>query len=151
MAAGYPFLGECELAELRGLMTGALSHGWLDWVWEDDADLQNRRLVAVLTDNARFIVEPVLPDDRSIDWDGLQAIARDGVHDADELAWQYVEQEMPGLALIALTSMQVSIRMPGRILETNAQRVEGTTAFWEFELTDVLSSPVELSVRSISQ
>ncbi|MFH1845454.1 MAG: hypothetical protein ABIF77_19895 [bacterium] len=151
MAVGYPFLGECELAELRGLMTGALSHGWLDWLWEDDAEIQNRHLVAILADNAQRIVEPVLPDNRFVDRDGVMEIARDVVQDRDELAWQFVERVMPGLGLIALTDMQVSIRMPGRILETNAHRVEGETAYGEFELTEVLSGAVELSVRSIRQ
>jgi hypothetical protein len=38
--------------------------------------------------------------------------------------------------------------MPGPIVETNAEEIEGRTAVWKIDLLDAVEEPIELYARS---
>lgn len=54
-------------------------------------------------------------------------------------------------AMFANYVIEYEITMPGKIVNSNAPQITGTTAKWHYKLLDVMEKPVSLEVRSHSR
>jgi hypothetical protein len=61
---------------------------------------------------------------------------------------RFLERELPGVDATVLTSLEVSLRMPGRLVETNADEREDGVVRWELDLSEAIRGPIEIYARS---
>lgn len=54
----------------------------------------------------------------------------------------------PGAALSFMTSLNLSVDMPGRVIDGNYERIEDGRAKWSFDLSDAILEPLVLEVES---
>ncbi len=58
-----------------------------------------------------------------------------------------IYEKYPGVGLSFMTSVELSVEMPGRITGGNAERVDGKRATWTFDISDAIVAPVEIIVE----
>lgn len=141
IAAAYPRLDKAQLAELRGLAAGVCTMGarataGVDGGLELDEDLA----VATLVDLAR----PVIGGDSA----RLRDIAAAAIEDQPGVIEAFLERELPGYSLAGATTLELSVVLPGRVVETNGQVGDDGKVTWSFQLGDPLVAPRTCWARS---
>ena len=144
MAETYPFLTSEEISELRGLMAGHLALYRFD-IPEDEEKDQEERVIRSVAFYAGKLVARDHPD---ADLLGIQGIAQTVVEDSDGALDDYVGENLPGVELAVFTDVTLKVEMPGAIVDTNAEEIEGRTAVWKIDLLDAVEGPIELYARS---
>ncbi len=145
MAAAYPFLGTTQLAELEGFFDGAMLVALQTQLDLEEGEVAPEPLTSSVTERATRIVQETRP---AADVSGLHDLVSGVVSDADNAMEDFLDQNLPGVDAAVFTSYTLRVKMPGRIVESNATRIEDGTAIWELDLGDPLQKPVQLEVRS---
>src|SRR3989304_3280364 len=68
--------------------------------------------------------------------------------ESDEEDEHFLEQNLPGAALAASTEIIVRLRMPGTVVETNADQRDGDVLVWKFSPWDASVSALEVVAES---
>jgi hypothetical protein len=145
MAAAYPFLGTTELTELESFFDGAMLIALQTLLDLEEGGLPPEPLTGFLTERATRIVREARP---AADVSGLHDLVAGVVTDAENASEDFLDQNLPGVDAAVFTSYTLRVKMPGRIVESNATRIEDGTAIWELDLGDPLQKPLQLEVRS---
>ncbi len=146
----YPRLRPESRGELIGLAMGALWATAEDGRW-DMGDSQRSEayapLVEHLTDRALRLVRDRYPQA------GRELFAAEFRRmlvelEEDEDFEDFLESRLPGAVLAGNTQLVMRLKLPGRVLESNAHDSDGDTLVWEFSPWDAVLVPVELFARS---
>lgn len=144
IAQDHPRLTAEQKAELAGLvragMWSAIETGLLDSESDVDEDALFERFVSRTADLAADAMRPSYPSVRP---DDLEILIRDAVEDDDGILGRLFRERLPGLDLAGTLSLEIRLVPPGRVLESNAERVAGDTLVWELDAWDAVASPVE--------
>ncbi len=144
LALDYPALDEPARAELRGLVGGAALR-YIALEQEDAAEPAYATFLAALAEQARAVIARQYPEATAAAiGERLHGVLR-GAGEGSDAAFA---ERLPGLDLVASTDLSFRLTLPGPVLETNAERVEGNTAIWRFGLSDALLEPVQLYAKS---
>jgi len=140
-AAAYPRLTAAQLAELHGLALGVCAMGARaaaasDGGLEFDETLAIETLAALSRDAIGG--DPVR----------LRELASTAIHDEDKAVEAYIDREMPGYALAGTTTLELSVVLPGRVVETNGTIGDDGIVTWSFQLGDPLVGPRMCWARS---
>ncbi len=145
LQAIVPSLTDGDRRALTGLLAGAL----LANVQLEPSAGDQDAIVEVLTRSvAVYAAEILHRHDPEAPTDSLRQIASEAILDPGGDLEAFLRREMPGAYLAGATSISVSVTVPGLIVDTNADRVEGRTVSWNLDTWDALVRPVELYVRS---
>lgn len=145
MSETFPRLSDNEIAELRGLMTGHLALYRFDLEDDEEEARQEEAMVAAVSYYSREVVLRKYPRADLLEVMGVtEALVEDQSGALDE----FIQNELPGVELAAFTDVDLRVQMPGPIVETNADEIEGDTATWEFDMLHALEEPIELYVRA---
>lgn len=143
--AAYPFLTTDELHELRGLLAGmVMLHLQATGEYEDQEPDDELTVAAILAH-----AEDVLrrhPGDH--DTTEMNAIVRASADDPMGVLDHHVAQQLPGAYHAASTALNLSVTMPGPIIDTNADRIDGQMVSWEMSIWDASAHPVEVFATS---
>lgn len=144
IAQDYPRVTSEQKAELAGLvragMWSAIETGLLDSESETDQDALFERFISRTAELSAEAMRSSYPSVRAPD---VEALIRDAVEDDDGVLGRLFEERLPGLDLAGTLSLEIRLVAPGRILESNAERVAGDTLVWELDAWDALAKPVE--------
>jgi len=143
MKASYPFLSSNELHELRGLIAGMimlhLEAAGSPEGEEPDGDL----IEAAITAHAEDILRRHVSDLSTAE---ISEIVRAAADDPMDLLDTYLAEELPGAYHAASTALNIAVTMPGPIIDTNADRIDGQQVTWELNVWDSSAHPVEIFV-----
>jgi hypothetical protein len=146
MAQEYPFLSQQELDMLAYFTAGIVSIAWYgEEVAEDQiTDEMYETSAAVYIEH---IIRKSHPEE---DLSGILSVIERTFNDEDETQLDnFLKEKLPGAYLAGHTAVSLTITMPGEIIETNAQHVEGNTATWKYDVTMVaFNHPVEFFVKA---
>jgi hypothetical protein len=146
IAATYPFLSKGELDALQSFFAGVLV---VAWYAEEVADnkMNDEMYTSAVSDYAEWTIRSGHPGE---DLGGIREVIERTIDERGEkMLDAYIIEKLPGVYLAGHTSMAFRITMPGEITETNAHRVEGQTAIWEYDLMVApFNRPVKLFVQS---
>jgi hypothetical protein len=145
MAAAYPFLETAQLAELEGLFDGAMLVALQTQLDLEEGGISPEPLTSSVSERASRIVQEARP---AADVSGIRDLVAGVVSDADNATEDFLDRSLPGVDAAVFTSYTLRVKMPGRIVESNATRIEDGTAIWELDLGDPLQKPLQLEVRS---
>jgi hypothetical protein len=146
MSEAYPFLGREELAELRGLMTGYYAYALSSMQQAENETMTDKAVVSSLTSDAKRIIRRRHPD---ADVSAVAEITERLAHDSDDELDEFIKEILPGVYLAFITSLRLSLTMPGKVVESNADEVDGQTLVWkEIGFIDAFNKPIELYARS---
>jgi len=140
-AAAYPRLDPAQLAELRGLAIGVCTMGARAAAGaEGGLDLDEDLAIATLADLGHAIVggDPAR----------LRDIAATAIQDPAGTFDDLFNRELPGYSLAGATTLELSVVLPGRVVDTNGEVGEGGVVTWSFQLGDPLVGPRECWARS---
>ena len=145
LQGSYPFLTDENRQELTGLLAGAI----LATVELEASSKEPEGVAEALAHAVEAHVEDIIrrhdPDAACTD---VAQIVNGGLTGADKDLEAFLHEKLPGAYLAGATSIELRVTMPGRIVESNADRVEGKTACWSMDAWDALVRPVETFVRS---
>ena len=142
--AAWPELGEVERAELRGLVEGAVQrHVSLEI--DEEGEQEYDHFLDVL---ARQLHVVIARSGGDADPARVREIVEENYRGDNERGDEALDNELPGLSAVFTTDLDLAVTMPGPILDSNADRVEGNTAYWELDLQDTILAPVTARVRS---
>ncbi len=146
MAQEYPFLSQQELDMLAYFTAGIVSIAWYgEEVAEDQiSDEMYETSAAVYIEH---IIRKNHPDE---DLSNILSVVKRTFDDEYETQFDnFLKEKLPGAYLAGHTAISFMVTMPGEIVETNAQHVEGNTAIWKHDVTMVaFNHPVELFVKA---
>lgn len=146
VATARPSLEERKVTELRGLFRAHLHHFPSIVLDDDDSEAALREFVAIAGPQAAWIVADGRPS--AEDMDAMRQLLQRAFDDRDESIDRYLEQEVPGVSLLALMNLDFEITVPGRIVETNADRSSDGFAAWERPIWSALQTPIVFQVRT---
>jgi hypothetical protein len=141
----FPDLDEGETAELRGLLAGYLSARLPLFLEDQDDDQGPRQELIPLAREAKTIIER---EYQEVQLWTIYEILEWVLKDTGDVTTRFLEKELPGVHLASFTDLVLEVAMPGEIIETNADEIEGSRAIWKRGLLDAFWKPVEFSVRS---
>ena len=146
MAQEYPFLSQQELDMIAYFTAGIVSIAWHgEEVAEDQiTDEMYETSAAVYIEH---IIRKNHPDK---DLSNILSVIKRTLNDEGETQLDnFLKENLPGAYLAGHTAIAFTVKMPGEIVETNAQHVEGNTATWEYDVTMVaFNHPVEFFVKA---
>jgi hypothetical protein len=143
--ASYPYLTDEDRLELTGLLAGAI----LATVELESSSSEREGVAEALARAVEAHAEDILHrHDPGAACENLAQITRDAIEGADQDLEAFLRHELPGAYLAGATSISLRVTMPGRIVDSNADRVEGRIATWTVDTWDALVRPVEVFVRS---
>jgi len=145
LRGSYPYLKDEDRLELTGLLAGAI----LATV-ELEASAGEREGMAEALARAveAHAGDVIRRHDPSAACEDLAQITREAITGADQNLEAFLRRELPGAYLAGATSITLRVTMSGLIVDSNADRVEGKTATWTFDVWDALVCPVEVFVRA---
>jgi hypothetical protein len=139
VGAAYPALSETQLAELRGVAAA----GFLMGLEMNLRDVEEEVAGAVLAALEGYARENLGLEPEPEGADVLRSAFRHALLDPDNQLEAFLAEKLPGVDQAALTDLELRVTMPGPIIETNADSVEGQTAVWRIELLAALNAPVQ--------
>jgi hypothetical protein len=147
--AEYPDLSEEALAEIIGTARGqawaAIDQGLFELGGEEEERLL-KSVVDRTAIQATRVVRRKYPDaDEEFFRDMLTEVYDD---EADKLG-DFIDDKLLGLNVAASTEIHFRLRMPGRIITSNADERDGTTLIWKLGPMDALVDPVEIFAESV--
>jgi len=145
MADAYPFLGGEELAELRGLMTGHLSLGWFALAVADQLEENAQPIVQSVAARAAAIVRRARPN---ADLRRVRPLVEHEVLLQGDEGDAFLEENLPGFFAVGFTEIQLSVKLPGLVTETNGERGDGGVVSWKIDVFDAATLPIQLYARS---
>jgi hypothetical protein len=145
IAEAYPFLGKQELSEIQGVVIVSLNLMLeAEFSGEDSKEMAERMEAAII----RSVAEIVLRKRPDADTNRIEEITHDVFSDPDDKFGEYIRLHLPGVYMSVPTEIVLRVTMPGRIVDSNADEVEGNTAFWELDVMAAIMDPVEIFVKS---
>lgn len=141
----YDLTDGSVLTELRGLYAGVIDLTWETFIDNEELEAEGANIIATLVRNTKRIIES---SGKRVGSEDLTAILTSDLKDEGDKILDRAERELPGVFGAGFTGIKLSVTLPGIIMESNADKVEGNTATWEFGALDPLKAPKELFVRS---
>ena len=150
VAREYPLLRPEQRGELTGLVRAGL------WAMFDSGSLGPDtsgeeeevvidRFVTRTAKEAAAAVRVTYADARPA---ALESILRGAIEEDDELG-RFLDSKLPGLSLAWNTEIELRLIMPGSVIDSNAEVVEGDTLVWKVNPGDALTTPIELRAESV--
>jgi hypothetical protein len=139
VAAAFPVLGAVDLAELHGLARGAFTVGIrAGGAGKDGSEMDEDMVAATLAGGSVPVVARACPGAAT---DRLQEIATAVVKDEDRFLSDLLDREFPGFGLAGQTNFVLTLRLPGRVVETNGKLADDGSVTWDFGGGDLLGKP----------
>ncbi len=143
--ASHPSLTDEDRLELTGLLAGAM----LATIELEASSAEPEGVAEALGHAVEAHAEDIIRrHDPDADCTDVAQIAKDAITGADKDLEAFLHEKLPGAYLAGATSIELRVLMPGRIVDSNADRVEGRTACWSLDTWDALVRPIEPFVRS---
>ncbi len=130
--------------ELRGLMIGAMLME-LDLSVRDVDDGEHEALAATITDLALAAMTGKHGAPTPAE---MTAIVTRLLADPDGELTDWLEEMLPGAGLGIETAIEISVTLPGEIVQSNADTIDGRTASWTIDILQALVWPVEIFARA---
>lgn len=146
LAQEYPFLSKHDLDMIKNFLAGIITIVWYaEEVAEDK--ITDEICSQAAGDYIAYLIKEKHPDK---DLSGLaETIDRIINDEGEEYLDRILQEKLPGVYLAGHTAIALKVTMPGEIIDSNANKVEGNTAIWEFDLMLApLNHPIEIHVRS---
>ncbi len=141
----YPFLGRRQLGKLRKLGAEELGNSLPLLLESGDEDEQVARLIRRLAEQVADIVRSKKPKAKLA---AISPVVENLLIDKSGYMEGMLGKDYPGVALSFVTSLNLSVEMPGRIVGGNADRIEEGRARWNFDLSEAIAEPIVLQVES---
>jgi len=147
LSDSIPALGAATRAEIRGLTRGAVLFAWDDLVESDGHEHGTERTTTALSEAAAQLVAREVPAGHGAEAATAERVARlvrsalldgHGQLSSDPLA------AVPGIELSTDASLELRVTLPGPIVESNADEVQGQTAIWRVDLSKALQEEITL-------
>ena len=145
LASGFLDLSAEERGEMRGILSGMLTTWFLQLQVGEDSEMETEDLKRSFLDLADRSLRPHHSD---VDRERLAALADTLFDDSEDDLDVYLEKHLPGAHETVFSDIEVHLTLPGRLLENNADEVDGATAVWTIDIWDALARPVEITARS---
>lgn len=121
----------------------------IEMAWEEnmleDVDVAVAQLVREISPQLVRLIEGRNPSAAEIE---SMTTKMHEIFDHDDGMNEQLERDLPGLSLLAFTILKLEVRVPGIIVESNADRVGEGYAAWEGPIWDAINAPREFVVRS---
>lgn len=144
LTGAYPALTSPDIQRIRGLVEGLVQVA-LEFQSGDEPERLEEALTRALRVHAFEVVRGRIAD---ADAARVGELARTLVQDSEEDLDRFIAQVYPGVHIGWQTRVELSVTMPGDIVDTNADRIEGRTASWEIDSGEAITGPVTAYVRS---
>ncbi|MBC8365918.1 hypothetical protein H8E52_00765 [bacterium] len=145
LKGAYPFLGRRELRELRELGTKELDRSLPLLLESGNEDEQVAMRIRHL---AEQVAEIIRREKASAKLAAVSPAVENLLTDKNGQMERVLNDDYPGVALSFVTSLNLSVEMPGRIIGGNADRIEDGRAKWNFDLSRAIDKPLVLQVES---
>lgn len=139
----YPGLNAAELSELRGCVAGATLH-FLTLEKSNAEDEEYETFLGLLAEQLQHIMSRLGP---AAELDRIRECAWQVFKGEDERGDEILDRELPGLQSAFTTDLDLTLEMPGTVVESNADSLAGKVARWRVDLSDALLAPVEMYAR----
>jgi hypothetical protein len=141
---GGTVLSETRLAEMRGILLGHFRHYDVWAVEDEDADKAWAALARDVAPQLAYIIagRPPSPGET----DRVLGLI-DEILENEEMG-DWLDEELPGLSLLALMNLYIEVVMPGTIVESNADRIGDGFAAWDGPVWSAINEPLEFRVRT---
>ncbi len=140
----YPNLKAAEIDQLTGLVTGLVQVA-IELEDPDGPEDSDAALTEALKVQTVEIVKRRYAD-ASVE--NIHALATQLMESSDDAFDQFIREVLPGVHFAHLTEIKLNVTMPGEIVETNAEGVDGLTVNWSTGPEDAVRRPLVLYVRS---
>lgn len=145
LQSNHPSLTDEDRQELTGLLAGAM----LATIELEASSAEPEGVAKALGHAVEAHTEDLIRRrDPGADCSDVAQIANGAITGADKELEAFLHEELPGAYLAGATSIELRVLMPGRIVDSNADRVEGKTACWSLDAWDALVRPIAPFVRS---
>lgn len=141
----YPTLQREDEIEFRGLVAGLIAMTTDLQTGDDICDEADDALERVLTDTLFQMLRRRTP---SVSKEELSRYLETALDDSSDQFELQLQKDMPGAYLATKTEIVLNITFPGRIVESNAQHIEGQTASWTIHPLDAVARPIEVILKS---
>lgn len=141
----YPVLQRDDEIEIRGLIAGLIAMTTDLQTGDDTCDEADDALDRTLANTLFQIIRRRSP---SVSKEELSRFLDQTLDDSNDQFEVHLQKDMPGAYLATKTEIVLNITFPGRIVESNAHRIEGQTASWTIHPLDAIARPVELLLIS---
>lgn len=133
-----------ERAELHGLAAGAAQR-YLALEQAESSEAAYHTFVDALATQMDAVLRPGHPD---LTLARLAALLDGVLGETSETGDAAFEAQLPGADLVATSDLTLHLKLPGPVLESNADHVDGNRATWRFGLSQALLEPVQLYART---
>ncbi len=146
VARAYPGLDAAALLEIHALARGAFTVGLCaDAAAAGGPEMDEEVVAEALSIQVGAVLARVRP---GADRAGLGTIAAGILGDESHALDRILDRDLPGLNLATTTGIKLTLRLPGRIVETNGTLAADGRVSWEFGAGDPLARPVVCWARS---
>ncbi|MBU0741332.1 hypothetical protein KKG45_04100 [bacterium] len=146
VVAAWPGLPDVFVAELRGLYRGHLTQTWERVPLSDQKDDFLDILVSAMTPD---VEELVSRRNAAVDPVELVDLGVAVIEDEDSQVEGIIERDLMGVAQAFVSSLKLSVEMPGEIIDTNGTVDDEGAVAWTVGLLEPMDKHVELVVRSL--
>lgn len=140
----YPNLRQTEIDQLTGLVAGLVQVAL-----ELEETEGPKKTDTALTEALKVqTVEIVQRRYAEASMEKIHAVAASLVESSDDALDQFVRDVIPGAHFAHMTEIKLKVTMPGEIVESNSENVDGQTVEWSTGPGDAVARPLVLYVRS---
>lgn len=137
-------LNPLERAELHGLAAGAAQR-YLALEQAESSEAAYHTFVGALATQMHAVLAPGHP---ALTTTRLASLLDGVLGESSEAGDAAFEALLPGADLVATSDLTLHLTLPGPVLESNADSVDGNRATWRFGLSQALLEPVQLYART---
>jgi hypothetical protein len=151
LAEKYPSLTPTQKGEIVGIARAHLWAASYDGLFDinDDTDRLLDQARERTTKQGIGIIRMQYPQESGFFLRDLLQKLYDGSGEAGERANAFFEGHLPGLNLAFNTSLKIRLNMPGQVMNSNNDEVDGSTLVWEFGPLSAAAAPMEIFAESV--
>jgi hypothetical protein len=141
-----PALPDGAVGELRGLFRVHFSSTWKHVGLSEDTGAFAESLTLAMEPDVKDLVARL---DIDVSTDVLLEMIESVIEGENEELETVLDRDMPGVSGAFITSVHLTVAMPGEIIDSNGTIDEDGNVYWQFGLLDPIDRPLELHVRSL--
>lgn len=143
LSARYPALQRDDEIEIRGLVGGLIAMTTDLQTGDEKCDDADDALDRTLANRLLYIIRRRSP---SVSLEELSRFLEQTLDDSNDQFEKKIQQDMPGAYLATKTEIVVNITFPGRIVDSNAHKIDGQIASWTIHPIDAIARPQEIFI-----
>jgi hypothetical protein len=145
----YPDLSDEAVAEIIGTARGQAWAAIDQGLFELSGEEEDRMLEQVVDRTARQATRIVRRSYPDADEEFLRAMLAEIYDDEADRLGDFIDDKLDGLNVAGSTEIHFRLRMPGRIITSNAHERDDEVLVWKFSPMDAIVEPVEIFAESV--